>query len=144
MKTDLVKDMQVLLRTRWAEVQNVDLHDWFVYAFARSHGYKWVIDECPTMLYRQHDKNQFGANAGWLAFAQRARKVLNGWGFRQSVLIAQLVDVGDDPFVRHWSGISARGMLWLAMHAGQCRRRALHRAWFGISCVLLALKGERS
>ena len=120
---------------------DVGLHDWFVYAYARAHGYKWVIDDYASMRYRQHGENQVGVNAGFGAFAWRVRRVLNGWGLSQARLIAGLVGKGDDSFVRRWRGGGRLGLLALALQSAQCRRRPRDRVWFAVSCIALALIG---
>jgi len=145
MRKDLACAVQAVVRSRWDEVQEVGLHDWFTYAFARANGYRWVIDDIPGMLYRQHENNQVGANAGWRAFVHRADKVLSGWGLAQSALIARLVGIGDDPFVLRWAGGDRLGLLYLALNAGQCRRRVRDKSIFGLSCLLLSVtrRGRR-
>ena len=143
MRKELACAIQALLKNRWADVQKVGLHDWFAYAFARANGYRWVIDDYPGMLYRQHEKNQVGVNKGWRALMHRARKICSGWGLSQSALIADLVGLGNDPFVKRWSDGSRIGMLWLACHAGQCRRRLRDKWLFALSCLVLAIVGKR-
>ncbi len=143
MRKELACAIQDLLKPRWADVQQVGLHDWFFYAYARANGYRWVIDDYAGMLYRQHERNQVGVNSGVGAFVQRARKVLNGWGLAQSALIAQLVGLGDDPFVKRWSGGSRAGLLWLVFHAWQCRRRTRDEIIFALSCMALCVVGNR-
>ena len=143
MRKELACAIQALLKDRWADVQQVGLHDWFAYAFARANGYRWVIDDYPGMLYRQHEKNQVGVNMGWRALLHRARKICNGWGLSQSALIADLIGLGNDPFVKRWAGGSRVGMFWLACHAGQCRRRLRDKWLFALSCLVLAIVGKR-
>lgn len=135
--------VQHVVKSQWDEMQAVGLHDWFVYAFARANGYKWFIDDVPSMLYRQHASNQLGVNAGWSAFVHRAKKVLNGWGLAQSKLIARLVGLGSDTFVLRWSDGSRLGMIWLACNAWRCRRRIRDKFLFALSCVTLAIVGKR-
>ena len=142
MKVKLVQAIQSLLRERWDEMQEVGLHDWFSYAFARANGYRWIIDDSAKILYRQHDENQVGVNAGWRAFVHRVRKVLNGWGLTQAALIAQLVGLDGDPFVKHWLGGGRCGVLWLVLHARQCRRRGRDRLLFALSCLALCVVGK--
>jgi rhamnosyltransferase len=142
-RKDLACAFQSMLKSRGVDVQKVGLHDWFIYAFARSNGYRWIIDEQPGMLYRQHENNQVGVNKGWRALRHRAGKVLSGWGLTQSVLIAELVGLGNDPFVKRWAGGSKLGLLWLAAHAWQCRRRFRDKLFFALSCLLLCVLGER-
>lgn len=140
MRTGFARALQDVVRSRWVEVQKVGLHDWFVYAFARVKGYSWVIDDVPSMLYRQHEHNQVGVNAGWRAFFHRVEKVLSGWGLAQSALIARLVGLENDPFVLQWRDRSKLGLLYLALHAGQCRRRVRDKFFFALSCLVLSVK----
>lgn len=143
LRKELVFAIQGLLRSRWDEVQRVGLHDWFFYAFARANNYRWVIDDYPGMLYRQHKKNQVGVNVGWQAYRHRARTILNGWGLNQSALIAELVGIGNDAFVGRWSGGRRVGLLFLALHAWQCRRRLRDKLLFALSCIAVFVVGNR-
>jgi rhamnosyltransferase len=138
-KNPLACAIQNLVRSRWDDVQEIGLHDWLAYAFARANGYKWVIDDVPGMLYRQHERNQIGVNVGWIAFHHRAKKVLSGWGLAQSALIARLVGLNDDPFVLRWADGSRWGLLYLALHAWQCRRRVRDKFIFSLSCLVLSV-----
>jgi rhamnosyltransferase len=140
MRKVLACAVQDVVRSHWNEVQEVALHDWFVYAFARAKGYQWVIDDIPGMLYRQHNNNHVGVNVGWGAFVKRYNKVLSGWGLTQSALIARLVGLKDDPFVLRWVGGSMFGLLYLGVHSWQCRRRLRDKLIFGFACLMLSLK----
>ena len=144
MRNGLACAVQNLVRQRWEKVNEVGLHDWFVYAFARSNGYKWVIDDVPGMMYRQHNNNQVGVNAGLRAFIHRADKILSGWGLAQSALIAQLVGLQNEPFVLRWAGGSGSGLLFLTLHAAQCRRRLRDKFLFGLSCIIHSMWGRDS
>jgi len=139
MRKELACAIQDLVRSRWDEVQEVWAHDWFSYAFARANGYRWVIDDFAGMLYRQHEKNQLGVNSGWRAFVYRAEKILSSWWLAQSTLIARLVGLNDEPFVVRWASGSRLGMLYLALHAGQCRRRVRDKFIFGLLCLVLSV-----
>ena len=44
-------------------------HDWLIYAIARSCGFGWHISERPSLRYRQHGSNEWGANVGMSAAA---------------------------------------------------------------------------
>jgi rhamnosyltransferase len=143
MKKELACAIQELVRSRWEETQQVGLHDWFSYAFARANSYSWVIDDYAGMLYRQHETNQVGVNSGWRAFVYRSHKVLNGWGLQQSALISHLVGLENDPFVKRWAKGGRIALLWLALHSCQCRRRVRDRWLFAFSCLTLFLVGVR-
>ncbi len=143
MKLKLVFALQDLLNQRWTEIQQVGMHDWFIYAFARAQGYQWVIDKHSEILYRQHGNNQLGVNSGLAAFIWRMRHITSGWGFHQAAFIAELVGLGDHDFVRRWSRGGRLNLLWLMLHSGQCRRRFRDQVLFAVSCLVLAITGWR-
>lgn len=72
----------------------VSLHDWLAYAFCREYGFRWVVDNVPLMLYRQHANNQVGTNDGFKAFKKRVNLISGGWYRTQVELIMQLVSPG--------------------------------------------------
>lgn len=135
----LALPLQQLARGSVGNLMRVDYHDWLTYAFARSHGFPWIIDSWSSMQYRQHAHNQIGVNAGWRSFWLRGRKILSGYGFEQSVLIADLVQASSLPIVQRGLRGGRLGYLWLALQANQCRRKRIDQLLFFISCVLLAL-----
>jgi rhamnosyltransferase len=49
-----------------------------VYLVARSSGMLWWIDDTPSMLYRQHGRNEVGANVGPRAILDRVRRLARG------------------------------------------------------------------
>lgn len=131
--------LQELVRVADKNLLRVDYHDWLTYAFAKSHNFPWVIDSWSSMEYRQHAHNQIGVNAGWRSFWLRVRKILTGYGFEQSLFIADLVQVSSLPVVQRGLRGGRLGYLWLAFQARQCRRKRIDQLWFFISCVLIAM-----
>lgn len=129
--------------SRWAELQGVTLHDWYIYAFARSHGYSWYIDPVSSMDYRQHPANVIGANVGIGSLVARYRTIRSGWWFAQVQLIARLVGVQDDAWVASWLKMGRRQMLTLAGSAGQCRRRKRDQLYFKCLCLAIAVIGMK-
>lgn len=85
LKKDLAISLQKFISENWEDVNKVELHDWFIYAFARENNYKWHIDEKPSMRYRQHTSNQVGANDGLNAKLKRLKKVLSSW-YREEII----------------------------------------------------------
>ena len=126
--------------TQWDLVQNVYLHDWFFYAFARSNGYKWYIDPTPSMRYRQHETNQVGINSGLCALFKRWSKVARGYGLEQSRLIGSIVGLYDNPFYQSWSKLDFWGIFRLAFRAYECRRRRRDQVYFFFTCLILSIK----
>lgn len=85
LKKDLAIFLQKFICQNWEDVNKVELHDWFIYAFARENNYKWHIDEKPSMRYRQHTSNQVGANDGLKAKLKRFKKVFSSW-YRDEII----------------------------------------------------------
>ena len=141
MRRDLALKLQAALRQNPQGVREVGLHDWFTYAFARAHNHPWVIDRYASLMYRQHEGNQVGVNAGVSALLWRVRKILDGWGLNQARMIAKFTGADRSPFARQWLAGGRIALLHLALQARNCRRKPLDRFWFAASCLALALVG---
>jgi rhamnosyltransferase len=85
MKKEFLMDFKDQMIKKQFLLEKIDLHDWLLYAYARTNNYKWFVDNIPTMLYRQHSSNEFGANSGFKAFTKRWFKARNGW-YREQIL----------------------------------------------------------
>lgn len=118
-------ELQSFVRAHWQDVNAVEFHDWMIYAWARSHGKKWHIEASPTIQYRQHANNEFGANSGLTAFRRRLRHVRSGWYRRQVLQIAALNSDGIS-FTRECIAtvglVRADGVLSKARLIGQVRQ----------------------
>ena len=123
-------------------ISKIGLHDWFIYAFSRANQYKWFIDDQALMLYRQHASNQVGTNKGLKAFIVRLKKVLSGWAFSQSRLIAQAIRIDQTTLPSPDLKGGRMDFLHLAMQAQQCRRRPRDQIFFLGICLLLAIIGS--
>jgi rhamnosyltransferase len=135
--------LKMSMLASWEQLQLVTLHDWYCYAFARSHGYKWFIDPVPGMRYRQHERNQMGANAGMSSLIARYKKISNGWWFTQVRLITGLVGKGGDPFVKNWLKLGRLQLLRLALSSCNCRRRVRDKFFFLFICCATATAGNK-
>ena len=144
MSKSLAERLKTSMLANWQQLQDVSLHDWYCYAFARSHGYRWYIDPAPSMDYRQHDRNQVGANKGLSPLIARYKTIHDGWWFNQVRMIALLVGQGDDPFVKTWLRLRRRQLMKLSFGAWQCRRRKRDKVFFFCICWATALLGNRS
>ncbi len=74
---------------RGLDYSEIGVHDWYVYALARSIGLTWVIGEEPTLEYRQHGGNVQGANSGSGARDARMAKLRSGFYRNQFILTAR-------------------------------------------------------
>ena len=91
----LACDLAHFININSGKMKHVAFHDWLTYAFARSQGYRWWIDAQSTMMYRQHDFNELGANSGITASLSRLKKISDGWYRNQVILIGTLVGARD-------------------------------------------------
>jgi rhamnosyltransferase len=122
MSTFLAKGIQYVLQANPQIVDEICLHDWFVYAWARSNGFKWFIDNVSVMRYRQHDENEFGVNTGVKVAKNRIEKIKSGWYRSQVAAIAKVCGVESNTLVHKVLSKTWSGRLTLAMHAGKFRR----------------------
>jgi rhamnosyltransferase len=137
----LALHIQAFVQQHPTEINSVWLHDWFMYAFTRSHGYHWTIDTQSTMQYRQHANNQVGVNHGLNALKHRAKFIFSGQWFKQVALVTTLVGKHDSDFVESWLSFSRFGFLKLAFQARKCRRKRREQVWFFCICLLMSLLG---
>jgi rhamnosyltransferase len=140
----LAASLKASMLANWQQLQDVSLHDWYCYAFARSHGYTWFIDPLPTMQYRQHERNQVGANTGINPLIARYKTIHDGWWFSQVRLITFLVGQGSDSFVQGWLHLGRRQLLKLSLSAWKCRRRARDKVFFFCICCATAVIGKKA
>lgn len=68
----------VLLKAAHAEAGPVAIHDWWVYQMITGVDGPVIFDDEPGLLYRQHDQNEIGANAGFRAAWGRAKMLAQG------------------------------------------------------------------
>ncbi|MCT7584013.1 hypothetical protein N5U55_07800 [Aliarcobacter butzleri] len=95
LKKDLAIFLQKFICENWEDVNKIELHDWFIYAFARENNYKWHIDENLSMRYRQHTSNQVGANDGLKAKVKRLKKVFSSWYRSETKKIIKVLKIED-------------------------------------------------
>lgn len=140
----LAEALKGSMLANWQQLQGVTLHDWYCYAFARSHGYRWYIDPIPGMDYRQHERNQVGANTGLSPLIARYKTIHDGWWFGQVDLIADLVGQGTKPFAGALLQLRRTQLMKLSFSAWQCRRRVRDKIFFFFICWFTALIGNKA
>lgn len=98
-------------------------HDWLIYAFARTHGHAWVIDDHVGLNYRQHQNNDVGANVGLGGIRRRWKRSRSGL-FRSQVLhIAGLWPEQHRSELRRLERFRLLDRLALALRVRRLRRR---------------------
>jgi rhamnosyltransferase len=123
LRVDLARELQQLLSAAPEVASHIDYHDWLDYAFARERGYGWFIDPEPSMLYRQHERNQLGANLGVKAALRRARDLRSSWLWDQASLIGEAVGASDAAPLRLLHSARLKDRLRLILLTPQMRRR---------------------
>jgi rhamnosyltransferase len=133
-------ELQKLIRQTREKIDGITLHDWFIYAFARSRGYKWYIDPTPTLNYRQHADNVVGANSGFKAMRARFSKLNEGWYLQQILLIAKSLGYEHASALTKIMRLNVFDRLYLATFSYQYRRRLRDRLAFAFFILFLARK----
>ncbi|ROM78201.1 glycosyl transferase [Pseudomonas brassicacearum] len=139
MRNRLAMSLKFSMLDHWSELQSVSLHDWYFYAFARSHNYHWYIDPVPSMRYRQHENNQVGANSGLWALMARYKIIRDGWWLGQVRLIAALASRSPEPLPFRDLNFSRIQLIKLSFKAWQCRRRLRDKFLFFSICWITAM-----
>jgi len=65
------------------KINNINNHDWFIYAFYRFFNLKWFCDKKYTIYYRQHNRNFLGANVNFSSYIKRTKLIFTGWYSRE-------------------------------------------------------------
>jgi len=99
-------------------------HDWLIYAICRGSGERWFMDESSGILYRQHQRNVYGAQSGAAGLLWRFKLARSGWYFTQILFLDTVLS----PTAAHQQIFAAIRRLavldriWLAIHSQQFRR----------------------
>ncbi|MGL4979514.1 MAG: glycosyltransferase [Plesiomonas sp.] len=135
-KREVGINFKLWLLDRYEQVgEDIALHDWLLYAFARSQGYTWFIDPEPMMLYRQHANNQVGTNNSLVAAKKRLKLIKKRWYRQQVTNVITHLGLQDHPIYKRGLSNGYTGNLYLLSHIGKLRRRFRDR--LALSLVLL-------
>ena len=115
--------LQEFLRSHRSEIDTVIAHDWLFYAFCRSHGYQWFIDSASFVRYRQHKRNELGANYGVVGAWRRLSLLRSGWYRSQAEQIAAICGMLNRPLVDLLMSPTWRGSFAVLVHRKKLRRR---------------------
>ena len=75
---EFFRPLQLFIEQNSSQIENFAMHDWFIYAFARSRKFKWTISNQADILYVQHASNVVGANTGINAYKKRFKQLASG------------------------------------------------------------------
>jgi len=74
------------------KILNFPYHDWLIYALARHHQFKWIIDDAPNLFYRQHEHNFMGANFGLRSRLKRLNRILFGEYYKELIQLYSILN----------------------------------------------------
>lgn len=94
-KSSSLSEFKTFLSKYHDQVNGVSLHDWIIYAYFRSRGLHWHIDDVPLMRYRQHENNQVGSNTNISSYVKRLKMINSGWYRNEVKKIYDLVSSSD-------------------------------------------------
>lgn len=92
-KETALSDFKNFYKYHYIQINEISLHDWIIYAYFRSRGLRWHIDNTPLMRYRQHSSNQVGSNTGISSYIKRLKMVNSGWYRNEVKKIHNLVNL---------------------------------------------------
>ncbi|TBN58464.1 glycosyltransferase [Glaciihabitans arcticus] len=144
MSNRLVTLAQQQLADPESDASRADFHDWLLYVLCRARGWNWVIDDAPSVDYRQHGSNAMGANLGAASAKRRLGLIGNRWHRGEATLLARAgLAVASDstrPGLERMLDLFERtgpsGRVALLGVAGQLRRRSRDRAIIGTLVAL--------
>lgn len=123
------------------KIDQIWLHDWFLYALARSKHFTWYIDDKVGVKYRQHNSNVLGANHGLVAWYSRLKKVRSGEYFNQVLLISKLLNINEQ-WTQCLSRMNFKDRAYLIGYCNNFRRKRLD-VIFLIFFILIAPNPQR-
>lgn len=137
--------IQSFVRSHASALIDLRYHDWLIYALGRTWSTRWTYDIRPSMLYRQHGRNDTGARGNIASLRKRLALVRSGWYRRQMMCILEacMIASPQDPRWKDFRkangpasvGIRSFGRAgWLLLHS---RRRLQDR----IALTIFSLAG---
>lgn len=140
---ELATSIKKEITNKYDRIQSIWLHDWFCYSFARSKGFKWIIDSKSTMFYRQHESNEVGANSGFKSFLKRCSVITSGNGFDKALQQAKFIGQSHALPIKLLRSGSRISMLKLSLISFSCRRQLTHKIFFLLICFYFTIKGYK-
>ncbi|MCG3663341.1 MAG: glycosyltransferase [Aliarcobacter butzleri] len=129
----LASHIKNFLVQNWKDTNNIELHDWLIYAYSRENNYKWYIDEKPTMKYRQHVSNQVGANDGIFAKIKRLKLIFSSWYRNETIKIIEVLSLENKyRFTKYILNKSYLNNLLLLKDSFKFRRKFSERIFLSI------------
>ena len=123
---DLYRRIREFICSHPELTRELHFHDWTMYSLARCWGLNWVFDPKPSMIYRQHSRNDTGARGSLQGAAKRLALIRSGWYRRQleNISMLCLAAAPENSRITLWHSVLTRESGWL---------RRIHLARFCLS-----------
>jgi len=138
----LALEIKNKINRNYSEIHKIWLHDWFCYSFSRFNGFKWFIDQEPSMLYRQHENNQIGANFGLKPLFSRIGVIVSGGGFQKVLDQASFLGQNEIPPIERLRQGDRVSFLKLASISFACRRKKQDKLFLLVVAIIFFIKGN--
>jgi len=133
----IAAEFSEFIRRNWSKLCEIELHDWLIYLWARSNEYKWWIDAIPTVYYRQHDNNVFGARSSLKSIVLRWEKLSGCWYRSQILKMTDLLGLDHLIPVRLIRRLNYADRIMLAFSVHNYRRRFCDRIVLSMAFFLM-------
>jgi len=121
--SEFFEEIQKFIVQKRNEINAIEAHDWLIYAYARTHQKKWIIDHQSHMLYTQHTANVVGANKGLTAKIRRFHKIANGEWITQVQRIYNATKNEKSEFLKNILNQENIDYFILSKHSRELRRK---------------------
>ena len=138
-KNELLTGFKKKLTEKRELTKKIDLHDWLLYAFAKSNNYNWYVSDVITMDYRQHSNNEFGANSGFSTFLYRWKRARDGWYRKQIINTAEFCEINNN-IIKLIKRNRYVDRIKLLKNIFQCRRYKKEAIFLALTIVLPGYK----
>ena len=112
-KACYISDYAKFIELNYKIVNQINSHDWTIYAYMRSLGYNWFIGSKPSVIYRQHLNNAEGVNIGITAYLNRFKDIMSGRYRKKCLSMLILLDSENTEFIKLLDGKWVSGLLLL-------------------------------
>lgn len=133
------ESLQHFIQNNKSLINDIDLHDWFIYAYARSNGVRWVIDNQISMHYIQHSRNLVGVNRGIAAYKKRIKAILS-WDWIKQV--CSIYQVTKSHNIHDLDGLSVKNrksLISIAIKSRIYRRKRIDALYLSLFMLILTL-----
>lgn len=139
---NFLENFKNFLLLNWEDSQEINLHDWYIYAYARSRGIKWHIDNIPKIDYIQHGGNLVGVNKGLTAYKNRIQLICKEIWIGQVIRIYNLTKNQPILPIEKLESKKSSAFLYLSINSFKFRRKYSDSLFFKFIFFVLFLKNS--